>query len=482
MQEYRGQKRIGKETGIRFQVLFGFVLYAAVIIILLWVMQILLLNPLYEHTKTTEVKNAAKHLAAHIDDKDLSEIVQNMVIETGITVAIIDESGGIQAVTPRRLEQPVFSRYMRSELKQIFAAAIEQNGEYISKVENVGQFYDTSDENSIIIYGYMVQAEQNTPYLLWLEAAITPVNATVDTLKLQLAFITVVLILLGAVFATIIAAKISRPIVSISRSAKSLGMGDYETTFLEEGNKETKELARTLNFAAGELKKTESLRKELIANVSHDLRTPLTMIKGYAEVMRDIPGENTPDNVQVIIDESSHLADLVSDLLDISKMESGTVVLEKSRFNLTREIESILKRYDKLADFRFNFTYDEIAYVSADQMKIDQVMYNLINNAIHYSTERKEISIRQVVQQKKVRIEVQDYGAGIEADKLQDIWDRYYKIDKTHQRAQIGTGLGLSIVKKVLNMHGGAYGVESSIGKGSTFWFELRMNDDHMES
>ena len=112
-------------------------------------------------------------------------------------------------------------------------------------------------------------------------------------------------------------------------------------------------------------------------------------------------------------------------------------------------------------------------YVYADELKISQVIYNLVNNAVTYCGADKTVTLRQTVQGGAVRISVSDTGEGIPADRLQDIWERYYKVDKEHKRAQVGTGLGLSIVRNILEMHGGAYGVESVLGQGSTFWFEL---------
>ena len=200
------------------------------------------------------------------------------------------------------------------------------------------------------------------------------------------------------------------------------------------------------------------------------------MIKGYSEVMRDLPGENTPENVQIIIDEAERLTNLVNDLLDLSKLEAGVLPLEKTRFNLTASIRQILHRYDKLADYRFPFQYEEEVWVDADELKISQVVYNLVNNAITYSGEDKTITLCQTVEQDKVRVSVTDTGEGIPQDKLKDIWERYYKVDKEHKRAQMGSGLGLSIVKNILDKHGGAYGVSSQLGKGSTFWFELPLS------
>ena len=298
-------------------------------------------------------------------------------------------------------------------------------------------------------------------------------NSTVDTLLVQLVCITLILAPLGVFFAAFLPGRIARPLAEMNEAAKLLARGDYSIRFAPQGAREVSELAGTLNYAAGELSKADALRRELLANVSHDLRTPLTMIKGYAEVMRDLPGENTPENVQIIIDEAGRLNDLVNDLLDLSRLEAGVLVLTKERFSLTESVREILGRYDKLADFSFPFQAEEEAYVVADRLKISQVVYNLVNNAVNYAGEDKTVSLRQELRQGRVRVSVTDQGEGIPPDKLQDIWDRYYKVDREHRRAQVGTGLGLSIVKNVLDLHGGAYGVISQLGQGSTFWFEL---------
>lgn len=300
---------------------------------------------------------------------------------------------------------------------------------------------------------------------------------------MQLICLTLILLPLGIALAVAISRRIAKPITEINESAKRLGEGDYSVRFGGRGSREVGELADTLNFAAEELSKTDGLRRELLANVSHDLRTPLTMIKGYAEVMRDLPGENTPENVQIIIDEAGRLNDLVNDLLDLSRLQAGVLELSRERFDLTGSIKEILTRYDKLADFSFPFEPEENIYVMADKLKISQVVYNLVNNAVNYAGADKTVALTQEVIGNDVRISVTDTGEGIPQDKLRDIWDRYYKVDQEHRRAQVGTGLGLSIVKNVLDLHGGSYGVISELGKGSTFWFQLPIdkerNDDN---
>ncbi len=360
----------------------------------------------------------------------------------------------------------------RSDLRAIFNEVNLQGGRKLTTYTSPFTYQDGA-RPEVILYAEVMRTASGWNRMILIESEITPVDATVETLQVQLVCVTGVMVLLGGLLAYFIARSISRPVAAVNEAAKELARGNYEIHFAAGGSKEVSELAQTLNYAAAELSKVEGLRKELLANVSHDLRTPLTMIQGYAEVMRDLPGENTPENVQIIIEETERLTSLVNDLLDLSRLESGAITLERTRFDLTQSIRAILRRYDKLASYSFPFEAEEDVFVTADELKISQVVYNLVNNAITYAGEDKTVTLRQTVENGKVRISVSDTGEGIPQDKLKDIWERYYKVDKEHKRAQVGTGLGLSIVKNILELHGGAYGVESEEGKGSTFWFEL---------
>lgn len=162
--------------------------------------------------------------------------------------------------------------------------------------------------------------------------------------------------------------------------------------------------------------------------------------------------------------------------MDLSKLQAGSGELEKSEFDLTSAVESELCRYNKLRDregYSIRFRYDALVTVSADRRRIMQVVYNLVNNAVNYTGADKTVLVRQTVENGAVRISVSDTGEGIDPAQLPLIFDRYYRERCTHRRAPIGTGLGLSIVKEIVTAHGGRYGVQSQVGKGSCFWFEL---------
>lgn len=319
----------------------------------------------------------------------------------------------------------------------------------------------------------------NGQYLnLTFYAIISPVNATVSTLHLQLYLITAIMIIFALIISIIISKKISTPIEQLNDSAKKLSTGDYSTEFVGAGFVEIEELSNTLNKTADELSKVDKLQKEIIANVSHDLRTPLALIYSNAELIHDFPEDDINIHSQTIMDETLRLTTLVNDILDISNNNKQNLNLELVQYNLTQDLDITVKRVQNLVrndGFTINFTYDEEVMVKADQSKITQVFYNLLINAINYSTDELVINVKQTVVDHKVRVEIQDFGEGIAEKDIPYIYDRYYKVDKNHVRPITGSGLGLSIVKSILELHQATFGVDSEINVGSTFFFELNI-------
>lgn len=447
------------------------------------------------------------------DSEEKEDQLDQLAAQNNITIYVTDTSGNalynceyIATTKMSTLPNEEFLRYYKEAQDNGGSTVIEfkgnhnktfekQNGDTESSTEAVSAPQPPQEDSSIpqppeadgfvqnygqdmaesIIYVDVLTSD-NTACVLMVNTVLTPVSATVDTLRIQMIWITVVMIILSLLIALAISKKVSRSMIRVNNAAKKLAKGDFNVSFDGKDYREIAELSETLNQAATDLGKNEKLQKELIANVSHDLRTPLTMIIAYSEVMRDLPGENTPENVQVVIDEAKRLTNLVNDMLDISKLQAGALEMKLSEFNLTDRIQKVLERYNKLKEqdgYRIDFEYQEEVYVCADEFKIFQVIYNLINNAINYTGSDKRVLVRQLVKEQIVRIEVIDSGEGISEENLPYVWDRYYKVDKTHKRAVMGTGLGLSIVKNILELHHAEYGVESILSAGSKFWFEL---------
>ena len=229
------------------------------------------------------------------------------------------------------------------------------------------------------------------------------------------------------------------------------------------------------------------LQRDLIANVSHDLRTPLTMVKSYAEMIRDLSGDNPEKrntHLQVIIDEADRLNTLVNDILTLSDVQAGTLELRIERFSIKDLVASVIQTYEVLKTnegYKIQFNCRQDIDVVGDSARIKQVINNLLSNAIKYCGSDKKIFINVKKWGKRVHIEIVDHGQGIKPDELPYIWERYYKSSTHHVRATKGSGIGLSMVKGILTAHNARFGVESKVGRGTTFWFELEVAPEIQE-
>lgn len=498
-----------------FIYLIGFTVF---LLGLLWYFQIVHLNSSYESIKKNELKTAADKLYANLNSDDLEDYISTLADKYDMEINLTDSEGksiySANLMPKSHIYIPDSTTYdcFYNKVKQNGGTvSYEVNGRYNDNVsqkppkddrthffdENESMYSSDSDEPMYapeagaeggmmksyvsqaksMIYIKLVTDTHGEEHLILMSMLITPVDATVYTLRVQFIYISAIFVVTAVAVAFVISNIISKPIRKINESAKNLADGNFDTGFDGRGYREVEELSHTLNYAAGELGKSEQLQRDLLANVSHDLRTPLTMITAYSEVMRDIPGENTPENVQVIIDETKRLTNLVNDMLELSKLQAGVSEISAEVFDFTTSILAVLKRYSKLtgqSGYDIRFEYSDDVKVCADEYKIYQVIYNLINNAINYAGDDKTVIVRQIVNGEIVRLEVEDHGKGIAEDELDSIWDRYYKVDKTHRRATQGSGIGLSIVKNILKLHEARFGVNSKVGEGSVFWFELK--------
>ena len=484
-----------KGISVRWKLIFYMSAFVVVFLIVTWFFQIFLLGTFFRSVKRNEMEEVATSLSEKVGTGGLAGAAFNAAVDHTLCVTVYRiENGHAQRVTDADATGSNLTVSLSSErLAYFYDKATENDGSYFSRVafggyevesdlldqlpggENTSEGHRIPGKSLRLIYVHLTENNQQQ-YMIVLDAGVQPLNSTVRTLSTQYLWIAIIVLIAAFVMVLILYRKISAPLMRMNNSAKLLALGKYDVEFSGEGYRETRELAETLNYASRELSRVDRLQKELIANISHDLRTPLTMIKGYSEVMRDIPEENTPENMQVIIDETERLSDLVNDLLDLSRIQSGAWSAKPEFFDLTAAIHQVMTRYDALVrhrGYRLEFVAEQSIWVSADRGMILQVVYNLINNALNYTGEDRSVTVRQSFHAQNVRISVTDTGDGIEPDQIPLIWDRYYKVDKVHRRAMIGTGLGLSIVKEVLELHSARYGVESTPGLGSTFWFEL---------
>lgn len=447
-------------------------------------MQVVFLDEIYRTVKLHDMKNCTEHVCGAVEKRNVSEgvLTASEKYNACITVyKITDNRGSIEASSHIKTTCMIHNISSEALLNEMYSGALE-NDIYIKKIE-----IPVEDEHNVLSSGAneknpsavvcaKVVAMGNTDYLVMVDDEIMPLASTSRTLTYQLIYITVLLLLVAALISVLVSERLTKPFKKMSQQAGRLALGDYNVSFDDRSFKESEQLGETLNYAAMELSKLDSMQKELIANISHDLRTPLTLISGYSEVMRDIPGEMTADNMQIIIDETARLSSLVSDLLELSRLSEGHPRIRPEVFSITEAVRETVSRYSHLIQndgYTIDFICDRDATVSADKTRVLQVIYNLINNAVNYTGEDKHITVSQTVENGSVRISVTDTGDGIPPEQLPMIWERYYKVPDYHKRGKVGSGLGLSIVKNILMMHNAHFGVSSEVGKGSTFWFEF---------
>lgn len=480
--------------GIKWKLFAYLAAFAAVILIILWLCQVVFLGDIYRTIKTAEIKNAASELSRIVNDTDrLSEAVETVSRKNDVCILVLkmlSKETAFKLVSCDAVKNCAIHNMSMSGIFTLYDSAVKNGGKCLQhfRYDAASHLYvgikagESYGDPESIIYSVIVTDTEGNDVFFILNSVVSPVDATVKTLNILLVAVSVIMISLALLLAIFISGKISKPIIDINNSAKALGAGNYDTRFTGNSYREISELSDTLNYAATELSKVDGLRRELIANTSHDLRTPLTMITGYAEIMRDLPGENTPENAQVIIDESKRLTSLVNDMLDISKLESGNQTVNSEVFDLTETLRQGMERYNQLRThdgYHIDFSAEENVTVYTDKSKLLQAFYNIVNNAITYTGTDKLVKVEQSVytdtddDRRWVRISVTDTGEGIPEDKLALIWDRYYKIDSSHKRAAQGTGLGLSIVNKIMKLLGGRCGVQSQVGSGSTFMIEI---------
>ncbi len=476
-------RRLLTSIPMKWRMIAYFSAFMLLTLAILWLFQTVLLGDMYQGMKTRELKRAAAAiaLAAKTDEDTLPDTVYETAEKLNVCISVypIKNKSAGSVITAHVQGTCSIHGTLTGDLLNKWYSAAEGKDSYIEKLRLVNLHVSEAErgEDADSILCAKVSEVGDTEYLILLTTNIAPISATVNTLTAQLGIITVILLIVAAVFALYLSGKFTRPFAKMGSQAKRLAGGNYDVKFEGGGWNELEELAGSLNYAASELSKLDTMQKELIANISHDLRTPLTMISGYSEVMRDIPGEMTPENIQIVIDETKRLSLLVNDLLDLSRLTSGNQQMHPEVIDMKALLEETMNRYTHLREHDgYSFTLDEddgAALVYADKTAILQVLYNLINNAVNYTGDDKHVGIRLEVADKACRVSVSDSGDGISEDKLPLIWDRYYKISDYHRRGAVGSGLGLSIVKNILIRHNAQFGVTSTVGKGSTFWVEL---------
>ncbi len=473
--------------GIKFNVWLDFFLFALGILLILGILQFSLIRPYYRNNKLDTIEQVAEKIQTYIinnesgSESSIRSAFQ-IAVNNNVCVLIFNEQGKIVYNADGLGASCIFSQAINIDgqivipeksglmMKEILS---QQSGEFSEILVN------SKSNQEMILYGKQVDSNLGNLYL-YVNSSLEPVDSIMTFFKEQYVFYTFIILVMSVGISLFISSGLSKPIVKMKCSADNLAKAEYEKAHFEGSYfKEIDDLAITLNEATEKLAKVDELRKDLIANMSHDIKTPLTMIKAYAEMIRDISGdkpEKRGEHVEVIIKEVDYLDNLVTDMQELSRMQSGNYQLNMENFDLVEKVWDMISLLKGVIDenhLELHVLSEDSIIAYGDSIKLGQVIYNFLSNAIKHSEEKKQINIRIFKTEEGVRFEIEDEAGGIPEESIPYIWDRYYKIDKTFQRAQMGTGLGLAIVKAVLDNHNALYGVHSEEGKGSIFWFEL---------
>ncbi|MDD2457677.1 MAG: HAMP domain-containing sensor histidine kinase [Eubacteriales bacterium] len=439
-----------------FKFFASFLAMATLTVVLLWLIQAGLMRDSYLNQLIADVQMAVSE-AAQTNSLDVAALSE----KTGASILVLDASGNLVNTSTRMPMMGMALRHVQNmfQLDDFSASEIISGSDSTLRYALVGQ--SLSDGGAVF--------------------ALLPLNA-VDTaarvLRSQLSLITLALALAATVLALVLSRTLSRPILAATAAARKLAAGQYQTHLTVKGQDEIAELSNALNELGQQLQVTETLRRELIANVSHELRSPLTVIQGYAETVRDVtwPDEKKrSEQLTLIADEASRLTRVVGDILEYSKLQAGVRPPSSQVFAAGPVLMSVQLRFELEAAARgltldMTCTAGEIRF---DPAQFEQVLTNLVANAINYADPDSVIRIRVEPAGAKSRFEISNQGETIPAEELQKIWDRYHRSGQVRDDRRLGTGLGLAIVRSILEQHDVSYGVESQ-DRQIRFWFETQ--------
>ena len=466
---------------------FIFTIFAIAIIVVFGLLQTVLIKPYYRKNQMTAVKEVSSGIENYVISNNSSELdiskAAQLTVDSNVCVTIYNSQGqqvydvdsiGYGCVFNVPSTYIENSPVSFTDAKEMITYVKENNGEVSINL------YNSRTSQDMIVYAKEVKINLAN-YYVFVNSTLEPVDSILSFFTQQYILYTIVVIILASIVSIWISSKLSKPIVKMKQEADKLASAKYNVEFEGGYFSETKDLASTLNYATNKLSKIDELRKDLIANISHDIKTPLTSIKAYAEMIKDISGDNPVkrnEHLDVIVSETDYLNKLVDDMNELSKMQSGNYVLKYSNFDMSQKIRDAISLHKVMIDDgKLNVILEipETLIVYADEVKISQVIYNFLSNAIKYTPAGKSIYVRayELDEGEHIHFEVEDEGTGIEEKDLPYIWDRYQKSSRSFSRSMTSTGLGLSIVKAILDAHNARYGVKSTKDKGSVFYFDL---------
>ncbi len=471
---------------IRFNLWIIFILMTVVMLAILWVYEFIFYSASYTANAQNELMKEGREFSASYTDliesgSDPLGYVNSFARAHQVNIVVfsvdISESGGYT------------TEVLQAQSSVTGTAATAPEGRMLSYyMQSLGTSYaegrvfNTVDagftDDALVVYGIRL-VHNSEPYYIYMSATLPAFTSAQNTIGYQLLIISGAFLVIAVVVAFFASSVAARPIRTLTQKVVGgAGGGKREPLATDTRITEINELSSAINKAFEDVENNNRFRRDLLANVSHDMKTPLTMIRAYSEMIRDISGGNKEKcarQAQIIIDETDRLTALIGEVVELSKLESGIIELNYSVFDISVRLRETVGRFrimEETKGYDFDLDVPKELSVRADSERIDRVIYNLIGNAMNYTGADKKVKVRCYADGNLARVEISDTGKGMTEEELATVWEKYYRLAQD-KRNVIGSGLGLSIVKSILDLHGVTYGVASEKNVGSTFWFTL---------
>lgn len=479
-----------------------FVLFTALIFTVLWLLQTVFIQSFYNYMLIDNTKTAAQKIVESCAEENFNEIIDELSLSNSILIFITDEDGKILYSSDqfkglsmrshgKQLEEPDEKDIKDNGFDSGFSGKhfgdnIKHQGEYRSLPEGFDDFLDIlkssetgvyeNTEDGLYTYGTYINSD-NEKNVLYIRTTLDAVGPAVDIIRVQLVWGTIISLITGFVLAWFIARGFARPVAKLTNKAEHIGENDFPKEFKKGFCSELDELSDVLDETSDKLKKSKVFQRELLANVSHDLRTPLTMIKGYAEMVRDFSRTDEQQcnaDIEVIVREADRLSAMVNEILEYSEMQSAERKPEFESVDLSAVVKRVCGNFESLYSREGGHIETDITediYVMGNAGKLERAVYNLLDNAVRHNGESRTVNVVLKKENGQASLRITDHGSGIPENEIENIWDRYYTYRQRNKKGV--SGLGLAIVRQIAEMHKGKCAVESTLGHGSTFIITL---------
>lgn len=487
----------GKSASLRARLWRYFALLAICILGMLWLLQTVFLQGSYRTMVENNVRSVAESIQTHAMDDDFAIWLDSVAAGNSLLIFITDEQGYVQYATDEHngvytvqatessdaeRENPYHQNQGEMSWQRGQSHYLSLPSDYADFLQKItdspeGTVTYESADGATLVYGFMM-GDHKQRQIVYMSTTLAAVGSTVKIIRTQLLWVTAASLALAFLLAWLLAKRFSAPVSHIAFEAQRLKDGQFDRGHTKGFSRELDELSDTLSQAAEDITKARTYQRDFLANISHDLRTPLTMIKGYAEMVRDISWrdeQKRESDLCVIIREADRLTALVNDIVDFSSLDSGKMEMHMILFSFSAMAKTVVGQFASLCEKEGYVIHTDIQpdlQYYGDEAQLSRVLYNLIDNAITHAGDDKTVLVRVYLRQGFIRTEVEDHGSGIPKHVLPHVWDRYFR-NAERKRNKKGSGLGLAISGEIVKNHHGAYGAESVEGQGSVFWFEV---------